>query len=197
MSIRKVIVAFDALNRSVSITDLPYTYRHPTPVLVDDLILIRFIHWDFNGKDKVGQIVLHRNITGAFIEIMKIAYDIQYPLTQAVILDDVAIKGNYRLSLETNNTSGFHSGKDASGMGLSKHAYGLAIDLNPRINPMVINEKLVFPSNSNTFVDNSVYHSGRLHETHDIVLAFMERGFEWHGFLDTPNFHRFEFSDIP
>jgi hypothetical protein len=186
---------FDAFNRPVTFEDLLYTYSEGCPVSIDDLILIRFMHIDFSGNDKVGQIVLNRTISTAFIEVMKIAYEGRYPIHQAVIMDHPAIKGNDKYSMEANNTSGFNYRRIAGTDRISNHSYGLAIDINPLMNPYLASDGTWYPSKGVKYIDRNEIQAGMLHETHDIVLAFMERGFEWGGSWERPDYHHFEFSD--
>lgn len=188
-------MAFDALMRPVDATDLPYTYKEGCPVQLAELALLRFVHLDFEDKEKVGEIVLNRLITGAFIEVMQIAYDNHYPIHQAVIMDHPAIKGNDEYSMEANNTSGFNYRRIAGTDRISNHSYGLAIDINPLMNPYLASNGLWYPSEGKNYRDRDAEKQGVLYETHDIVLAFMERGFEWGGLWDRPDYHHFEFSD--
>lgn len=186
---------FDAFNRPVDITDLPYTYSEGCPVSVGDLFLIRFVHLDFSGNDKVGQIVVNRRISGAVTEILKIAYDIEYPIHQAVIMDNPAIKGDDEYSMEANNTSAFNYRKIAGTDRISNHSYGLAIDVNPLMNPYLALDGVWYPNNGKGYVNREEDKPGMLHETHDITLAFIERGFAWGGSWERPDYHHFEFSD--
>lgn len=188
-------MSFDAFNRSVDLEEMPYTYSPGCPVSVEDLLLIRFVHLDFEGKDKVGEIVLNRAIAGSFIEIMRIAYDVRYPLQQAVIMDHPAIKGNDEYSMEANNTSAFNYRKIAGTDQISNHSYGLAIDINPLMNPYLASDGGWYPKRGKSYINRAEDRPGMLDDTHDITLAFMERGFEWGGTWERPDYHHFEFSD--
>lgn len=188
-------MAFDALNRPITISDLPYTYDEKCPVSIEELILVRFIHMDLTGKEKVGEIVLNRVISNAFIEVMKIAYDINYPLHQAVVLDNPKIKGKHQYSMQANNTAGFSCRNESGSREEFSYSSGLALDINPLMNPALNPEGIWVPRNSNSYIDRSVIQTGMLNETHDITLAFLERGFNWGGLWELPNYHYFEFSD--
>ena len=59
----------------------------------------------------------------------------QYPIESIRLIDDYGADDTK--SMEANNTSAFNYRIVEGTSHLSKHAYGRAIDINPRVNPFV------------------------------------------------------------
>jgi hypothetical protein len=78
--------------------------------------------------------------------------------------------------MKDNNTSGFNYRFISGSKILSKHASGLAIDINPKQNPYI--------KNGTTTPDGSIYEIdsiGTLTEDSRIVKEFKKRGWTWGG----------------
>jgi hypothetical protein len=75
-----------------------------------------------------------------------------------------------------NNTSGFNYRVVKGTTRLSKHSFGRAIDINPWLNPEIINQE-VLP-------EGAVYDTqkeGTIAGSSFIVKLFKEKGWEWGG----------------
>lgn len=88
----------------------------------------------------------------------------------------------------SNVTSAFNFHYIYDTQSVSWHGYGLAVDINPRENPMRWRGRMHPPG--------AVYRPGEpgvLDATHFVVQAFKERGWEWGGDGDEPfNPHYFQ-----
>jgi hypothetical protein len=88
-----------------------------------------------------------------------------------------------------NNTSAFNYRTIAGTKTLSRHARGLAIDINPFLNPVIYPNGQVAPA-------SAVYEtsrSGTLCENHPVVREFIKRGWQWGGnFADLKDYHHFD-----
>ena len=93
----------------------------------------------FDHKRHRGQIVVNRAVSADVKAIFAEIERTGYPITKVVPIVDYGWDDD--ASIADNNTSGFNyrhvmgPGQDTSA--LSHHAYGRAIDLNPKINPFV------------------------------------------------------------
>lgn len=105
--------------------------------------------------------------------IFKEVFEVQYPIEK---MNLVFQYNNNDLSMEDNNTSAFNYREITGGGELSNHAYGLAIDINPKHNPYVY-QSYVYLVNAMSYVEL---------ENHQIRMiqrftAFTGRGWAWGG----------------
>jgi hypothetical protein len=100
----------------------------------DELSLLRVPYWDFHGNKQSGLLIVARSVAvdvaRAFWEIFESS---QFRIAKMRLIDEY--DGSDEASMDDNNTSGFNCRAVAGGGGLSKHARGLAIDINPIQNP--------------------------------------------------------------
>jgi len=111
-------------------------WRKGCPVGLEDLRYVRVHHWDFKGKSKTGELVIHKDVAQSVVSIFEELYAIKYPVRQMRLVSD--FNGNDWQSIEADNTSA-HNCRSLTGSSKkwSNHAYGMAIDLNPIENPYI------------------------------------------------------------
>ena len=111
------------------------SYPDDCEVSLDDLRYLIIPHYDGKGYIKIGELVCNKDVADEFIYLFKELFKSKYPVERMVLIDDY--DADDKKSMEDNNTSSFNyrviSGTDK----LSKHAYGMAIDINPLYNPYV------------------------------------------------------------
>ena len=92
--------------------------------------------------------------------------------------DDIA-------SMEDNNTSCFNYQVAEGSSSLSKHAYGLAVDVNPLYNPYITyNEdgsQKVSPTAAVNYADRSASFPYKIDEDDLCYKLFIRHGFTWGG----------------
>jgi hypothetical protein len=95
--------------------------------------------------------------------------------------------------MRDNNTSAFNC-RDIPGTGSwSLHAYGRAVDVNPRLNPYIDRRGEFQPANAGPWVDRVRTDPGMLHDGDPAVRAFTDRGWRWGGHWRTPlDYQHFE-----
>ncbi len=101
----------------------------------DDLRYLRLLHYNFSGQVQVGELVCNKAIADDLLAIFKELFRQKYEINKMVLIDDY--KASDEASMEDNNTSAFCFRRIAGATTLSKHAQGLAIDINPLNNPSV------------------------------------------------------------
>ena len=114
-----------------------------------DLVYIKFLHFDFNNSIKVGELIVNRNIKDKIISILKELFKNKYQISGFKLPDNYFKYNNEdgnlvdRKMVLDDNSSSFFYRKIYKTNRLSKHAFGLAIDINPKENPYLpyINEK--------------------------------------------------------
>ena len=111
------------------------SWHRGCPVTLHDLRYIRLSYHDFQGKSRIGELVMHKEAAGDIVKIFKELYEIGYPVKSMRLVSDFG--GNDWRSIEADNTSAFNCRKATGSRQWSKHAYGRAIDLNPIENPYI------------------------------------------------------------
>jgi len=155
------------------------------PVAPSDLRYIRLTHKNFYRSERIGEIIVHKDVADEVVEIFRELYDIGYPIRQMRLVSD--FKGSDWRSIEADNTSAFNCRNVSIGRKKwSKHAYGLAVDINPIENPFVNKRGHIAHQasyhfkkrkhKSNTFSDRAMLLK------HDkAVKIFEAHGWKWGG----------------
>lgn len=154
-------------------------------VSYDDLRYVRVLHYDFDDREKEGELICNKAIAEDMVEIFYELYQSDYQIEQIRLVDEYS--GDDTLSMMDNNTSCFNyrvvDGTDS----LSKHAYGLAIDINPFYNPYIVfgrNEDgsdYISPKGSEVYADRSQNFAYKIDENDLCYRLFKEHGFTWGG----------------
>ena len=111
------------------------SYKENCPVPLKDLRYLNITYLDFNKENKIGELIVHKDISEETVLIFKELYFIKYPIYKMQLVSD--FKANDFDSIEANNTSAFNCRKVANTSRWSKHAYAKALDINPIQNPYV------------------------------------------------------------
>ena len=95
-------------------------------------------------------------------------------------------------SMLDNNTSAFNFRKITNSDQLSNHALGLAIDINPKINPYVIGNTIL-PENATEFADRNQITLGMIKKGEAVHEIFTKYGWSWGGDWHQPkDYQHFE-----
>ncbi|MEA3456775.1 MAG: M15 family metallopeptidase [Campylobacterota bacterium] len=111
------------------------SWRKGCPVKLEDLRYIRVSYWDFKGKIRSGELIMHRDVSRDIVEVFEELYNLRYPVRKMQLVSD--FKGNDWQSIEAGNSSAFNCRSATGSKKWSKHAYGRAIDINPIENPYI------------------------------------------------------------
>ena len=101
----------------------------------EDLRYLRLSYHDFNGDTRLGELVCNKKVADDMVEIFRELYARGYQIDKMKLIDDYG--GDDDLSCADDNTSCFNYRTVAGSTNLSKHAMGVAIDINPFYNPYV------------------------------------------------------------
>lgn len=152
-------------------------------VSYDDLRYVHVLHYDFEGNPAEGELICNEYIAQDLVEIFYELYYNEYQIERMVLIDEY--DGDDTASMEDNNTSCFNYRVVEGSDSLSKHAYGLAIDINPFYNPYVTYEKdgtqKVSPVAALGYADRTVSFPYKIDEEDLCCRLFKEHGFIWGG----------------
>jgi len=156
---------------------------------LDALALIEVPHWGFDGRELRGELVVAREVSGDLAAVFATLYKERFPIERMERID--RFDSDDDRSMAANNSSGFCFREIAIGGGLSRHALGLAIDINPVQNPYVVGDQ-VFPPAARAFLDRSQVRPGMIVRPSVVVEAFSAIGWEWGGDWTTrSDYHHF------
>jgi len=161
------------------IIDCNYTFEqaisgtNAPKYIIDQLELITVHYYAMDGRLHRGQILTNKLIANDLRVIFRDILQSKFPI--AKVIPVVKYEWNDEASMNDNNTYSFcYRNAD-----YSKHAYGLAIDINPMQNPNRWKPEFAFRKNK---PEGAVYDSvapGTFVPNHPIVLLFADKGFLW------------------
>ena len=159
------------------------SYVENEHIALSELRYLRMLYRGFDGEAHVGEMVVNAQIAQTVLEIFRHLYDQDYPIEKMRLIDDYG--GDDDASCLDNNTSGFNYRVVEGSDHLSRHAYGMAIDINPFYNPYVTYEngvEHISPPGSGPYADRSADFPYKIGGEGDLCLElFQERGFTWGG----------------
>lgn len=157
--------------------------------ILEEIVILQFSHYNFLGDVQVGEVAVNRAIVNLADDVFKAIFTIKFPIFSAKLIEN--FDGDDLLSMEANNSSSFNFRLKQGLNELSKHATGMAIDINPAQNPFFDPETdECLPSNSRRFLCRNLNEKGMVEE---IVPIFEKNGFTWLGKRKSkPDYHHFE-----
>jgi len=156
------------------------SWKPGCPVPIEDLRFIKVAYVDFGGRVKAGEIICHYTVADDLADIFREIYESRFPIERIKIVDEYG--ADDALSMEDNNSSAFNFRFISGTNNLSRHAYGLAIDINPIQNPYVEESAgVVMPEAGRAYVDRSDIRPGMITPGDAVHKAFTSRGWKWGG----------------
>ena len=129
----------DTLSNAVFARMQGKSYPKGCTVARSDLRHLKVLHVDIDGNIKIGEMVCNKAIAQDLLEIFRTLYDNRYPIERMVLIDEYDADDDR--SMRDNNSSCFCFRKVMGTQNLSKHARGLAVDINTLYNPWVHTSK--------------------------------------------------------
>ena len=170
--------AVHELSDSIFQRMLGKSYPKGCTVKRTDLRYLTVLHVDAEGNVHRGELVCNRLIAQDVLDIFKQLYMARYPIQSMRLIDDYG--ADDERSMQANNTSGFCYRAVSGSQKLSKHAQGLAIDINPLYKPCVKGAH-VQPSTGRRYVDRRSKFNYKIERGDLLWRLFTERGFRWGG----------------
>ena len=178
---------------STDITDDIYnriygkSYKIDCDIPLTDLRYLKILHYDIHGKIHIGEMICNKIIEHDLIAIFKELYNAKYPIEKMVLIDEY--DADDEISMRNNNTSAFNYREITGGGKLSKHALGLAVDINPLYNPYVKilpnGQVYMEPNNAQPYIDRSKKFDYKIDSSDLCYRLFKKYNFEWGGDWET------------
>jgi len=158
------------------------SYAVNCKVPYSDLRYVKVLYWGYDEETHTGELIVNKAIAEDIVEIFKELYDHKYPIEKIALVDEYDADDN--ASMADDNTSAFNYRVVDGTTHLSKHSYGLAIDINPLYNPYVrtIDGKtIITPENGAKYSDRTLECPYYINKNDICYKAFVSRGFIWGG----------------
>ena len=174
------------------------SYPKGCQVKRSDLRYLKLLHVDYNGATVCGEMVCNKAIARDLYDIFLELYRNDYPIERMELIDNYG--ANDEQSMAHNNTSAFCYRTVAGSTKLSKHAQGLAVDINTQHNPCVkydANGRITkIQPNTTVAKDYSKRSPRKAHmidKTDLCYRLFTQHGFTWGGnWRRTKDYQHFE-----
>jgi hypothetical protein len=154
------------------------TWVEGCPVGVDDLAYVTVSFRGFDGGAHTGELIVHRSVATDLVGVFERLWDAGFPIEEMRVTSradlDAAATG------DGNNTAAFVCRPVTGGSTFSEHASGLAIDINPFLNPYQRGD-LVLPELAAAYLQRSPARDGMITDGDVVVEAFAAIGWGWGG----------------
>jgi hypothetical protein len=165
------------------ITGISYPLEDDGEISYDSLRYLHVLHYDFEGIISEGELICNKEIADDLAEIFFELYRNEYQLEKVRLID--LYNGDDDAAVADNNTSCFNYRKVEGSDHLSKHALGLAVDINPFYNPYVTYDaggtEHISPAGSEFYADRSRSFAYKIDEDDLCYRLFTDHGFIWGG----------------
>ena len=159
------------------------SYPKDCPVSLTALRYCHIRYIDFDGNKQDGEMICNKAIADDVMQIFSQLYDSGYQIESIHLIDDFG--GDDEASMEADNTSCFNYRTIAGSSKISKHALGLAIDINPLYNPSVTFDKkgnsIIAPSTATDYVDRTKNFAYKISDQDLAYKLFTKHDFIWGG----------------
>ncbi|MDD7402548.1 MAG: M15 family metallopeptidase [Butyribacter sp.] len=173
------------------------SYRENPYIQYSDLRYVRVRYYDFSGQVQSGELIVNKKIARKMAKVFYVLYKIKYPIQRMKLVDEYG--ADDERSMGDNNTSAFNFRTIAGTTQLSKHALGMAVDINPRINPYINSKGVLTPENAKVYECRDVkkcrgkYAKYMIQKNSQITKIFKKYGFSWGGdWEDSKDYQHFE-----
>lgn len=151
------------------------------------LCLLDVRYFSFDNRLHQGQLVLHRDVRQDILALFHLLEELRFPVARVVPI--VQYGWSDDASMQDNNSSAFNYRFIAGTKRLSAHARGMAVDINPLLNPVIYPDGRVSPPGARYLPGGR----GVLTEQGPVVREFLKRGWQWGGQIQSfKDYHHFE-----
>lgn len=159
------------------------SYRQNPHISLSELRYLKVLHYDREGKIRLGEMICNKAIASELIEIFRELFDNHYPIERMRLIDNY--DADDEKSMRANNSSCFCYRTIANSTRISKHAQGLAVDINPLYNPYYrryANGRVVVqPANGAAYCNRDKKFPYKIDRNDLCYQLFIRHGFSWGG----------------
>lgn len=150
------------------------------PVRLRDLRLVSVTFWGFDAEPHTGQLVLRSDVAGQVAGVFAELYDARFPIEQMRVVTQADLDAPP--TGDGNNTAAYACRPTRGSTSWSAHAYGLAVDVNPFMNPYTREgSDIVLPELASSYLHRSWRRPGMVLRGGLVTRAFARIGWTWGG----------------
>ncbi|MDK9499488.1 M15 family metallopeptidase [Streptomyces katrae] len=186
-----VAAALAAQVSAVPAGKLGASLRAGCPVPAERLRLVRMNHWGFDGRVHRGELVVHQDAVEPLLYVFGRALEARFPIRRMRVAADYG--GDDLAAMADDNTSAFNCRPVTGDAGrLSRHSWGLAVDVNPVENPYVDRRGTVHPPAGRAHLRRDPARPGTITGDGVLARAFRRVGWHWGGeWWSSPDYQHF------
>lgn len=178
--------------RAATTNDVRSTWRAGCPVGPAQLRVLDINHVRYDNTIGRGQLVLRADIVDTVVAALRDGANANFPLDK--LRNPDAYGANDPAMMRDNNSSAFNCRAVVGNpYAMSPHAYGRAVDFNPRQNPYQDATGRWWPDNGLLWRDRTRNDVGMLKSNGPLVRGLTSRSFFWGGNWGNPDWHHFEY----
>ena len=170
------------------------SYKDNCTVPREELRYLHILHVGFDNNTHEGELIVNKRIAEDVLDIFKELYKAGYQIEKVRLIDEYNAQDE--LSMRDNNSSAFNFRYISYSTTLSKHAMGLAVDINTLYNPYIkqVDGRLnIEPANAVNYVDRNRQFPHKIDHDDLCYKLFTKHGFEWGGdWEDSKDYQHFE-----
>ena len=170
------------------------SYKENCIVPREELRYLHILHVGFDNNTHEGELIVNKRIAEDVLDIFKELYKAGYQIEKVRLIDEYNAQDE--LSMRDNNSSAFNFRYILYSTILSKHAIGLAVDINTLYNPYIkqVDGRLnIEPANAVNYVDRNRQFPHKIDHDDLCYKLFTKYGFEWGGdWEDSKDYQHFE-----
>lgn len=163
------------------------SYHENEQISPAELRYLRIPYIDFSGETRTGEMICNHGIAMQLLDIFHTLFEHRYPIERIQLVDD--FQADDDLCCLKNNTSCFNYRTIAGTDTLSRHAFGMAVDINPFFNPYVtyISKNTddihirISPPGSEPYADRERDFPHKIGPGDLCYELFISHGFTWGG----------------
>jgi hypothetical protein len=148
------------------------------PVALHDLRYLTLSFHGFDGGQHTGELVVNRLVADDVVTVFHRLHDAAFPI------EEMRLPGTADLEApptgDGNDTAAYVCRNTRGASTFSAHAFGLAIDVNPFLNPYSKGD-LVLPELASAYLDRSWRRPGMILRGGVVTRAFADVGWTWGG----------------
>lgn len=189
--IRSCFVSLPVEEELVEKMDGDFYSSNQTFITPDDLRLVRLLYTDFDGKSRVGELLVNRRIAPDIEDIFFALFEQAYPIERVVLPFGYYADDNAIMDAGITRALGFTWDENGTRAMEHEHSLGLAVDFNPRYNPQVIRNEdgtlTILPPDAEPYASRQVLQPHMMDENDLAVQLFEQHGFTWGGIWEGRN----------